>query len=124
MKRSIVIIALVIAAVVIIPLVAQTARSGNAEKVCPMGQGQAGQAQCEEGQKCADCPKKASGECQGCQKQCEEGQTCEDCPKAGECQKACDMEENAAGESVQGGCGMMGQGMGQGCGMMGQCGQN
>ena len=84
MKRSIVIIALVIAAVVIIPLVAQTARSGSAEKVCPMGQdqGQACKTQCEAGQDCADCPKKASGECQGCQKQCEEGQTCEDCPKA------------------------------------------
>jgi hypothetical protein len=40
------------------------------------------------------------------------------------------MEEDAACEGAQGGCGMMGQGMGQGCGMMGQgmgmgqCGQN
>ncbi len=110
MKRSIVIIAFVIAAVVIIPLVAQTSRSGNAEKVCPMGQ----------------------DECQGqaCKEQCEEGMDCADCPKAGECEMACDMEEDAACEGAQGGCGMMGQGMGQGCGMMGQgmgmgqCGQN
>jgi len=116
MKRSIVIIACVIAAVVIIPLVAQTSRSGNAEKACPMGQGE------------------CQGQGQACKEQCEEGMDCADCPKAGECemangecQKACDMEEDAASESAQGGCGMMGQGgcgmMGQGMGM-GQCGQN
>jgi hypothetical protein len=121
MKRSIVIIACVIAAVVIIPLVAQTARSGNAEKVCPMGQGQGQmcQSKCEEGQNCADCPKKQSGECQGCEKQCEEGAICEDCPKS----DACKMQEDAAGEG--GAMGMTGQGMGGGCGTgMGQCGQN
>ena len=145
MKRSIVIIAFVIAAVVIIPIVAQTSRSGNAQKACPLGQGecqgqgQACKGQCEEGKNCEECPKKASGECQGCEKQCEEGKKCEDCPKkasgecqgcekkceegecpkAGECKKACDAEEAPACGSAQGGCGMMGQGMG-----MGQCDQN
>jgi hypothetical protein len=107
MKRSIVIIALVIAAVVIIPLVAQTSRSGNAEKACPMGQGecqgqvQACKTQCEEGKNCEECPEKASGECQGCEKQCEET-------------KGCDKAADAACEGAQGACGMMGQGMGQG----------
>lgn len=121
MKRSIVIIACVIAAVVIIPLVAQTSRSGDAAKVCPMGQGQACKAQCEAGKNCEDCPKKASGECQGCQKQCEDGQGCAQCPEAGQCKTSCDKAEGEASEAGQG-CGM-GQGMmRQGCGMGGGCG--
>jgi hypothetical protein len=135
MKRSIVIIACVIAAVVIIPLVAQTSRSGNAEKACSMGQGQGCKAQCEAGKNCETCPKKASGECEGCEKQCEAGKKCEDCPKkeSGECQgceKQCKEGEgcgewpkaqDATPETTQG-CGMgggcgMGAGMTRGCGM-------
>ncbi len=129
MKRSIVIIACVIAAVVIIPLVAQTSRSGNAEQVCPSGQGQGCKAQCEEAQKCEDCPKKASGECKGCDKQCE------DCPKkaSGECQgceKQC-KEGEGCGEGPKAECAReaggafepkQGCGMSQGCGMGGGCG--
>lgn len=127
MKRSIIIVAVVVAAIGIIPLVAQTDGTTSSPKaaVCEkgqeacQGQGCKGKGSCEEGKACEDCPKKASGECEGCDKKCE------DCPKAGECKKACNMEEGASSEASTGcGMGMMRQGMGGGCGMgMGGCGQ-
>ena len=73
MKRSIVIIFIVVAAIGIIPLVAQTTRNNT---TCPkaqgecQGMGEACMAQCKEGQNCEDCAKAINGECQGCQKEC------------------------------------------------------
>jgi hypothetical protein len=120
MKRSIIIIAVVVAAIGIIPLVAQTTNSKSCcpkAAVCEKGQdecqGQGCKEKCEEGKKCETCPKKASGECEGCEKKCEE------CPKAGECKKACNIQEDVVEEAPKG-CGS-----GGGCGMgMGGCGQN
>ncbi len=138
MKRSIIIIAVVVAAIGLIPLVAQTTSSKSCcpkAAVCEKGQGECqGQGckekcetcpkkasgECEGCEKnCEECPKKASGECEGCEKKCEEGQECEDCPKAKGCQKACDTQGDAVEEAPKG-CGT-----GGGCGMgMGGCGQN
>jgi hypothetical protein len=109
MKRSIAIIALVVAAICIIPLVAQTgtpSASCPKAEACEQGQGQGCQGKCEQGgEACEDCPQKVSGECEGYQ---------------GKCEKSCDKGADEASESGQG-CGM-GQSMGQGCGMGGGCG--
>lgn len=124
MKRSIVIIACVIAALVIIPIVAQT-RSGG-DKTCPMSQGgcqdkaeSCCKQACEEAKKCETCPEKASGECDGCDKQCGTEECCGTCEKAEACEdapKPCCGEKEEVASLPAPGCGGGGCG-GGGCGM-------